>query len=116
MFDKELLEEARETMGTRFSQVIGYYLEDVQMMLSDIDTGIIKHDMKLVSDKAHTIKSSSRQFGIMDISEAAAKLEEVARSIDLQGGIFSDLRHLRDALRNKFEASRGELEKLRDAA
>lgn len=73
IFDMRIVQEAKDTMKTKFPLMVEYFLEDSQIYVNDIKSG------KTVTEAAHTLKSSSRQMGAVKLSNIAREIEEVSR-------------------------------------
>ncbi len=77
--DDAMLHEARDILGEKFSLVLGYYLEDSPQYIQGIEQGIEQGDAAMVISNAHTLKSSSQQYGVMQVYELARMIEQRAR-------------------------------------
>ncbi len=84
-FNPDIFNEAQGMMKKRFGEMVGYYIEDVQTYLGEIRTGLEARDAKKIYPAAHTIKSSSKQLGIMKVSDIAKDIELSGRAL-AEGG------------------------------
>lgn len=73
--------EAQTMMKKRFAEMITYYLEDVATYLVEIRAGLYAKDAKKIYPAAHTIKSSSKQLGAMQVADIAKDIEFMGRAI-----------------------------------
>lgn len=77
--DYDMLREARDILGDKFSLVLGYYLEDSPQYIQGIEQGIARGDAAMIASNAHTLKSSSQQYGVMQVYNLARCIEDMAR-------------------------------------
>ena len=77
--DKNIWREAQKTMGSKFTTMISYYMEDTSKYLQEIAAGMAAQDYAQIIAPAHSLKSSSRQLGFLRISEIAKTLEHGGR-------------------------------------
>ncbi|MBI1276417.1 response regulator [bacterium] len=112
MLDTTILQDARQTMGSRFATVLRYYLEDTEIYLSQLEHAARNGDAKEVSAQAHSIKSSSRQFGVIQVSAVAEAIEHAAR----EGSSPTELTPKLAELRRAFNESRPHLQQIAEAA
>ena len=99
--DSDIFTNAREMLGDKLGTVISYYLEDADNYISRIAEAIEKNDPNAIVLPAHTLKSSSKQLGVMAIADLAARIEVNAR-LQMSGeeaeDLLSLLRPMQDAL------------------
>lgn len=112
MLDEIILQDAKQTMGNKFSTVLRYYLEDTETYLLQLEEAARNGDAREVSVQAHSIKSSSRQFGVLQVSAAAEVIELATRNGDVPGDVRAKLADLRTA----FDRSRPHLQQMAEAA
>tara|TARA_E500000318_G_scaffold15_1_gene20 strand:+ start:6811 stop:9915 length:3105 start_codon:yes stop_codon:yes gene_type:complete len=79
--DSEIINGNKKKMGSRFTQLIGAYLEDSVKYRTAIIEGAAAKDWDAVAIGAHTLKSSSRLVGAVKLSEAAAQIESQAKGL-----------------------------------
>lgn len=89
--DMGLFEDARNLLGQKFTKLLRYFIEDAQAYLDQIDSAVAEKDASMAVIPAHSLKSSSYQFGAVAMSITAAETEEEARRLVENGG---DLLHL----------------------
>jgi signal transduction histidine kinase/DNA-binding response OmpR family regulator len=70
---------ARDVLGDKFSKVLSYYLEDAENYIDNIAEALSRNDLSSTVLPAHTLKSSSQQFGAMGLANLAARIEDEAR-------------------------------------
>lgn len=114
--DMALFEDARNLLGQKFTKLLRYFIEDAQAYLDQIDHGLAEKDVGLVVIPAHSLKSSSYQFGAVAMSCTAAEAEEEARRIVENGGDMLHLSTLHEQLCQQFEAIRPTLTSYLDNA
>ncbi|MGE3713764.1 MAG: response regulator [Alphaproteobacteria bacterium] len=78
--DQNALEETRNVMGEAFVTLVEYFLEDTTTYIHQIREGLQTGNTGMIVPPSHTIKSSSRQFGLLKVSELSRQIEELARS------------------------------------
>lgn len=74
------LDETRQLLGDKLPLVIGFFLEDGEAYLKTIGSALLAQDMPNVITPAHTLKSSSLQMGVTELSDLARQLESMART------------------------------------
>ena len=99
-FDVSAFAVAKDTLGNKLGTVIGYYLKDAENYINTIAeaTRLNKPDIAILP--AHTLKSSSRQFGAMHLADLAEQMEMAARDKAGSGNVdrlASILPHMREA-------------------
>ena len=83
--NQQIIATSKETMQDKFPIMVEYFLEDSQMYLNNIESGITQGDLEKAKSAAHTIKSSSQLFGAEKVSELSTKIEMAAHEI-INGG------------------------------
>lgn len=79
VLDRDAIEEARDVLGDKFTIILGYYLEDSKKYIQQMGHGIADGEMDAVIAAAHTLKSSSQQYGVMQVYELSRQMEEALR-------------------------------------
>ncbi|NER36035.1 MAG: PAS domain S-box protein [Oscillatoria sp. SIO1A7] len=76
-----------------FAEVVESYLEDLPQLLQKIQTAIAQGDASALQMAGHTLKSTSKTFGAMNLGEMCKTLEFMGRSGTLEGAelILPDL-------------------------
>ena len=92
---------------TFLREIIGIYLEDTPVRLSDLRVAVEKGDAALYTRSAHTIKGSSSNVGAMQVRCIAEKLEHRSKAEP-----HSALEPLRIELEAAFTRAAVELRKL----
>jgi len=77
--DPEAFEQTRELLEDKLAVVIEYFIEDSEGYLDRINTAINQNDPASAIIPAHTLKSSSRQFGINQLADLAKRAEAATR-------------------------------------
>lgn len=77
--DSKAFREARLLVGGKFDALINFYLDDAQRHLQKIQS-VMDSKMPIadITMSAHTLKSSSRQFGFTGLSDCAQKIESLS--------------------------------------
>jgi signal transduction histidine kinase/DNA-binding response OmpR family regulator len=99
--------EIKSALGNKFLTVLGYYMEDAETYLDSIEKAVRHNDPRAAIQPAHTLKSSSRQFGAMTVAELAERIENSARARDNgTGNEVIELAALVKPLRKAFDQVR----------
>lgn len=81
LLDPAPMAELWEASPTRAARLLGFYLEDLPTQMETIITAMQAAHPTEVGAIAHSLKSSSRQMGALQLGEAAYRVEQAARSI-----------------------------------
>lgn len=77
--DEGVLSEARSILKDKFDFMMDCYIEDVGNYIGEIQEAMIKQDLESLVRPAHTIKSTSKRMGAMQLAEVARDIEASAR-------------------------------------
>lgn len=77
--DPQAVIETRLLVGEKFSLITSYFLEDAQRYISEIERAAAGDATVNYAAAAHTLKSSARQFGLINLAEIARNIEEIGR-------------------------------------
>jgi HPt (histidine-containing phosphotransfer) domain-containing protein len=77
--DPRAVVETRELVGDKFALITSYFLEDAQRYISEIERAVEGDTTVNFTAAAHTLKSSARQFGLINLAEIARHIEEIGR-------------------------------------
>ena len=77
--DEVAVAEARATMQDKFPRLVSFFLEDAATYIGQIQKGFMASDAQQMVPPSHTLKSSARQMGAMQLSDAAKHIETEAR-------------------------------------
>ncbi|MDD5035566.1 MAG: EAL domain-containing protein [Methylococcaceae bacterium] len=87
--DITIIEQLRELQMPGEEDIVGKllktYLENTRQQIGVLETAIARGDCTAVAESAHSIKSSSAQYGALSLSVLAAQLEASARTGSLDG-------------------------------
>lgn len=84
--DSATLSRLKSDIGAdQFAELIGDYIEDAARLLASIGDAVAKADAEGVMRGAHTLKSTSRVLGALELAELCANLERDGREGDLSG-------------------------------
>jgi two-component system, sensor histidine kinase and response regulator len=97
--DKKVMQQLRNLRSDLLLRVIQLYREGTPKLLDDIDAAIAKGSATELYKAAHSLKNSSANLGIIDITEHARELEAKGRMNNLEGAdaLLRKLRGLYDA-------------------
>ena len=108
VIDQATLGDVRAMMGNKFTELLSYFLEDSASYVQQIEEGVATGKAESVVLPAHTLKSSAKQMGAMQLAESARTLELAAReALNTQGSLESiapQLAPLRVALEDVLHA------------
>ena len=100
--DQEIIRGLRELGGTALlEELVSLFRDDVGRHLSELDRALENHDPVALRTAAHAISGSSANMGATHLANAAATLENLAATGDLEGAqaLTTDLAsHCRRAL------------------
>ncbi|PZP85540.1 MAG: hypothetical protein DI582_05580 [Azospirillum brasilense] len=77
--DPQAVIETRQLVGEKFGLITSYFLEDAQRYISEIERAAEGDATVNYAAAAHTLKSSARQFGLINLAEIARNIEEIGR-------------------------------------
>lgn len=107
ILDMEIVEQTRNTMKKRFAIMVEYFLEDSENYIKTIITAIEQEHSKDVIQAAHTIKSSSRSLGAIEVSDLAKKIEFITQEMHDKNEInFSIIEPLAQKLEASFQETK----------
>jgi len=66
-------------------ELIGSFLEETPSLLADLRRGLENNDVELFRRAAHTIKSSARDFGAIQLSQLSQQMETLSKQDSLDG-------------------------------
>ena len=69
---------AKRVMEEDFGEILGYYIEESDRHVEEIEKALTLHNIELAQLPAHTLKTSSRQFGAMKLGELSYEVEKAA--------------------------------------
>ncbi len=83
MIDNEILGTLQEAMDDYFPELVGVFIKDSESLLDNLPGSVAAGNSKEVSRMAHSLKSTSANFGMMGFSEICSNLEDQADNGDL---------------------------------
>jgi len=86
--DPDALNQLLKLLGgdrDNYLKLIDSFLEETPKLLAGIQKAIRNKDQELLRRTAHTLKSTSRDFGAMQLSTLGAKLEAIAKAGSIEG-------------------------------
>jgi signal transduction histidine kinase/CheY-like chemotaxis protein len=78
--DRSALDELREVLGGDVRPLIDSFLDDTPRLVARLESAAAGPDYALLSQAAHSLKSSSANLGAMGLSAAAKRIELGARA------------------------------------
>lgn len=80
--------------GAFLGELIGIYLNDTPERIAEMETALAAGDAPTLTRAAHTIKSSSENFGATALAALGRKIEDLGRKGDLTpvGPLVPDLK------------------------
>ena len=79
LVDWMYFERSRNELGPGFIRILGYYREDGEKSVAQIEQAMREHNTIALVIPAHTLKGESRQFGAEPLAAIAEKIEQTAR-------------------------------------
>ncbi|WP_340264458.1 Hpt domain-containing protein [Sphingobium mellinum] len=73
------LAKSRAELGSAFLRILGYFREDGDKAISQIEQAMRERNAVALVTPAHTLKGESAQFGANRLSQMAERIEMVAR-------------------------------------
>lgn len=84
--DQSTIESLREMGGTEFlQQLLDIFLADMPVRMNDLDEAHRDSNSQLLSESAHSMKSSSANMGAMNLSKIYSHLETLGRQESTDG-------------------------------
>lgn len=81
----DILNELKEIMEDDFDELIAVFISDGQAQIEKLQQEIGSGNADEVRRIAHTLKGSSANIGILDLSELCQELEYQAAEVSLEG-------------------------------
>ena len=82
-------QEIRAVLGANFVRILGYFREDGEKSVTQIEAAMHARDAAALVLPAHTMKSEARQFGAELLGQLAEEIEVAARRA-LESHLFPD--------------------------
>tara|TARA_B100001123_G_scaffold444851_1_gene594792 strand:+ start:1369 stop:1734 length:366 start_codon:yes stop_codon:yes gene_type:complete len=70
---------AKQILKQRYPSLVEGYIEDAEMYVAGIESGIATHDAAQIAQHAHPLKSSSASFGLNGVAAVAKAIELKAK-------------------------------------
>ncbi|PZQ46649.1 MAG: hypothetical protein DI551_04675 [Micavibrio aeruginosavorus] len=100
LLERDAYEEAKALLKDKFDFLLGCYIDDVESYIREIQDALANADMEAVIRPAHTIKSTSKRMGAMQLAELAKDIESAAReATEQQNGEFQASEDLLESIR-----------------
>jgi HPt (histidine-containing phosphotransfer) domain-containing protein len=104
--DWAIYKKTETAMKNRFETLLDGFLDNTTRYVGDIGRALEQGDAKLIALRAHTIKSSARIMGALQLAQAAEELEALSKSATTN---LADLPEIKDNvtdLRKLFDTTR----------
>ncbi len=89
IIDWDAFSQARAELGSGFVRILGYFREDGEKSVAQIEEAMHRRDAAGLVDPAHMLKSEARQFGAEPLGDLAEEIEYTARrSVEMR--LFPD--------------------------
>ncbi len=111
IIDEALFEQVRGRLRDKFSPLLAYYFAMTETYIAHMERALGHNDAVGLLPPAHTVKSSSRQLGMLRLGELAAGMEETARSALSEEKRLPELEASLALLKAAFGEIRRELER-----
>lgn len=103
LFNREALEESRQVLKHRFSQIVVGYLDDCEAYIESIAKGLSTDNVNMIARNAHPLKASSEALGVVQLGKIARILEHTAREAQQENkAIIHNGEQMLTALRTSF--------------
>ena len=79
VLDLRVVENTRRIFKAKYSEMVGYYIEDTDKYIHEIEDALERSDFAAAIRPSHTLKSTSQRMGAVKISTLAGALELQAR-------------------------------------
>lgn len=106
--DISILNELKEIMEDDFDELISIFISDGKTQIEDMKKAIDSSNIDEVKRIAHTLKGSSVNIGVLDLSESCKALEYKAAENSLEGAnellkkIIEEFNETKKFLENNF--------------
>ena len=108
MIDRDKFAKVRAELGTNFLRVLGYYREDGEKTIKQIEDAMRDRSAVALVRPAHTLKGESLQFGAEPLALAAERIEKAARrAVEARAfpeNVLTDVASLRELFANTLAA------------
>jgi HPt (histidine-containing phosphotransfer) domain-containing protein len=84
LLNNSMIDEAQKLMGKKFPIIVRYYLEDTESYIKQLHQHLTENDPVSMVAVAHSIKSSSKQLGIIQLAQIAEDIEQHANHYDME--------------------------------
>lgn len=83
IIDQNILAHLEELLGDSYHLILETYISSSQTLIESMGEAIKGHDLILLPQFAHPLKSSSMQIGAVSLSECAAQIEYTAKDSNI---------------------------------
>lgn len=94
-------------------KLVDMYKQNAPAKFKNITDALASNNLKLMSNEAHSLKSSSATLGALQVSELCRKLEYLGK--EPTGNTVNDAIRLVDALKKELDQALMELEQIKKA-
>lgn len=100
LIDWEQLDMIADGYTEDFVEIYREFMAELPLVVEDISQAIVTGDATQISRKAHQLKGAAANFGFLEVSSLAAKLE-----MDAKSGNITDAASQLSALQTALESS-----------
>ncbi|MHA6722283.1 Hpt domain-containing protein [Sphingomonas sp. RS2018] len=95
LIDWQMMAAARLELGANFVRILGYFREDGEKSVEQIESAMRANNAAALVLPAHTLKGESHQFGALALATAAEAIEVIARGcVERHDGPEEALQHV----------------------
>ncbi len=76
-FDEDIFYQTSSLLKDELAIAIDEYLEDAVSYIRGIEQGISDENISIIARNSHTLKSNSKNFGLMAVSHAASNINNL---------------------------------------
>lgn len=112
--DKNSLRELYEVIGDDYEgmlELVDSFVSDAPDLIAGMTEGLKADDSVVVARSAHTMKSSSRDFGLLELADLCFELETISKAGELErvGDLIQRIERLYESERSVLLEAIGEL-------
>ena len=96
ILDNEGVENARKILKAKYDEMVDLYLSNSKERIEEINQALLQNHIEGIIRPVHTLKSTSKQMGAIQLSEIALNLETVVREVDQDAAQSNAVTHDKD--------------------
>lgn len=90
VIDESVLDSLHDAIGDSLGQIVTLYIEDVPKTINEMRAALQAQDFTTIMRHAHSLKSSSANLGVMQLSSIATDLEQLLKDGETDAEILKD--------------------------